>query len=234
MRFGNLVILGTSHIARQSLEEVKKSIENENPDVVALELDEPRLRGLLSRKVGRITLKDIRRVGLKGYIFSLIGGWAERKLGEKTGVKPGAEMLEAYRAARKNKKIVALIDQDISITLRKLSNSITWKEKWHFIADLFKGAVLRKKEICFDLSKVPSESTIKKMTSGVKKRYPNIYRVLVDERNTFMAGKIAELCTSYPEDKILAVIGAGHEKEIMEMVKKRLGQGISYSFTANA
>ncbi len=232
MRYRNLVLVGTSHIAKQSLKEVKQAIEKENPDIVALELDRPRLQGLLSSKREKIRFRDIRRIGIKGYLFSLFGAWAEKKLGEKTGVKPGQEMVTAYRVAKKNKKMIALIDQDISITLRRLSDSITWKEKWHFLVDIFKAVILRKKEIEFDLSTVPSGKIIKKLTGKVKKRYPNIYKVLVDERNDFMAEKLAELCNNYPEDKIVAIMGAGHEKEILKMVKEKLNQNITYTFTA--
>jgi pheromone shutdown-related protein TraB len=230
MRHKNIVLVGTSHIARQSLKEVKEAIEKENPDIVALELDESRLHGLMQKKRERIRLRDIRRIGVKGYLFSLLGAWAERKLGEKTGVKPGTEMLTAYKLARKNEKTVCFIDQDISITLRRLSNTITWKEKWHFIVDIFKAVILRKKEIEFDLSTVPSGKIIKKLTSKVKKRYPNIYNVLVEERNEYMADRLAELSSKNTDKKIVAIIGAGHEKEIIEMVKEKLKTQVTYSF----
>jgi len=165
-------------------------------------------------------------------LFSLIGAWAERKLGEKTGVKPGSEMKKAYQLAKENKIELAMIDQDIEITLRKISKSLTWKEKWNFVVDVFKAIVLRKKEVIFDLSKVPSERIIKKLTSKVKDRYPHIYKVLVEERNEIMAKNIARLSSHNPGKKILAIIGAGHEKEIMELVKEEEKKpSFSYSIT---
>jgi len=43
-------IIGTSHVSKKSSEEVKKTIENWNPDIIALELDENRLKNLLTNK----------------------------------------------------------------------------------------------------------------------------------------------------------------------------------------
>ena len=238
MKYKNLVIIGTSHIARQSLREVKKIIEEEKPEIVAIELDRKRLTALLSKKKEKIRLRDIRRIGIKGYLFSLIGAWAEKKLGKYVGVSPGSEMLLAVKLAKKHKARIALIDQDIEITLKRFSKALTWREKWNFIADIFKGLVLRKKEIDFDLSKVPGEKIIKKMMIKVKKRYPSIYKVLITERNKVMAQNLAMIMQQNKEDKIVAVIGAGHEKEIIGLIKKELKKkeremDITYSFSVS-
>jgi len=232
MKHKNLVLLGTSHIARQSIKEVEEAVKKEKPDIIALELDKKRLAAMLEKKRPKLRLRDIKRVGIKGFLFSVIGAWAEKKLGEKTGVKPGDEMKKAYELARENKIEFAMIDQDIEVTLRKISRKLTWREKLNFVADVFKAVVLRKREVIFDLSKVPSERVIKKLTSKVRKRYPHIYEVLVEERNMIMARNIAKLCKRNPEKKVLAIIGAGHEKEILGIVKEEQKKpSISYSIT---
>lgn len=226
----NLKIIGTSHIARQSLEDVRRAIEENKPDIIALELDQKRYFALMSKNRKRAGLRQIFKIGVKGYVFSLVGAWAEKKLGEIVDVEPGSEMKLAIRLAKENKLKIAFIDQDIEITLKKLSKSLTWREKWNFVADLFKGAVLRKKEIDFDLTKVPEEKLIEKMVKKVEKRYPNIYRVLIKERNEVMALNLKTLMQKNQNEKILAIVGAGHEKEIADLIKKR-GISVSYSFT---
>tara|TARA_Y100000294_G_scaffold98477_1_gene91556 strand:- start:1019 stop:1708 length:690 start_codon:yes stop_codon:yes gene_type:complete len=226
MNYKNLTIMGTSHIAKQSLEDVEKEIENKKPDIIALELDRRRLYSLF-KKPGKIRIYDIKRVGIKGFIFSLIGAWAEKKLGKIVGVAPGSEMKKAAGLARNYDIKIALIDQDIEITLKRFSKSLTWKEKWNFIVDVLKAIFVRKKIIEFDLTKVPSKKVIKKLVGQVKKRYPNIYKVLIEERNHVMADNIKKIMETYPDKKILAIIGAGHEDDILEMIKK---PSISYSF----
>lgn len=214
-------IIGTSHISPESIKKVEKTILNEKPGIVAIELDAKRLYALLHKGKQKLSYKDIKRVGIKGWLFALIGAWAERKLGAKVGVAPGSEMIKAVAAAQQTGAKIALIDQDIDVTLKKFSKALTWKEKFRFAADLFKGVVL-KKGIEFDLEKVPSQKIIKKLIDDVKKRYPNIYRVLVEERNEYMAKSLARITQLHPEEQVIAVVGAGHEKEIRKLLKKYL------------
>jgi pheromone shutdown protein TraB len=139
-------------------------------------------------------------------------------------------MKTALKLAKDNSKKVALIDQNIEITLKRFSKSLSWKERWNFIVDLFNAFVLRKKDplLNFDLSKVPEKKLIKMMIDKVKERYPNIHKVLIEERNYYMARKLKRLMASNPEDTILAVVGAGHEEDIIKILQDNAG--ITYSF----
>ncbi|MEM4247544.1 MAG: TraB domain-containing protein, partial [Candidatus Woesearchaeota archaeon] len=136
MHYRNLTVIGTSHIAAESVAEVRKVIEEEHPGIVALELDRKRLQALLHPQKKGLGWKDIRRIGFKGWLFSIIGAWVEKKLGEKVGMKPGAEMMQAVKAARALRIPIALVDQDIEITLRRFSETLSWKEKWHLFIDI--------------------------------------------------------------------------------------------------
>lgn len=219
----NLRIIGTSHIAPESVKKVRKVIHEEQPAVVAVELDRKRLAALLQKGKGksRTTWKDVRRVGLKGWLFAMLGSWIEKKLGKKVGAAPGDEMLAAIASAHEVNAKIALIDQDIEITLRKFSKALTWKEKWRFIVDVVNG-LLFKKGTAIDLAKVPSQKVIEKLIKEVKVRYPNVYRVLVEERNEIMAKRLAKLHQQFPDKMIVAVVGAGHEKEMRHLLKKYL------------
>ena len=230
MRYKNLVFLGTSHIAKQSLDEVRSYIEKEKPGIIALELDRKRLPALMKGQKQRIRFDDIWRVGLKGFIFSLFGAWAEKKLGKIVGVSPGSEMKQAVRIARKEKIEIALVDQDIEITLQRLSKSITWKEKRTFVRELAKAFFTKEKEIDFDLTTVPEKQIVNKMVAKLKESYPNVYRVLIEERNKVIARNIKNLMDLRPNAKILVILGAGHIDDVLEMIKKE-EQEISYSFS---
>lgn len=217
-----LQIIGTSHISPESVRKVEEKILEKKPTMVAIELDRGRFAALLSQK-RRTRLSDIRHIGVKGWLFAMIGAWAEKSLGAKVGVSPGTEMLTAAKAAQKVDAKIALIDQDISITLRRLSKEITWKEKWNFFVDVIKGVIFRQ-GVKIDLAKVPPKELIKKLVRDVKKRYPSIYQVLIVERNEIMAKHLAHLLLTHPESYIIAVIGAGHEDEVRELVKRYIKQ----------
>ena len=54
----NLTVIGTSHIAKESVVQVKRVIEELKPSFVAVELDQARARALLSKKTeGRLSLQ---------------------------------------------------------------------------------------------------------------------------------------------------------------------------------
>ncbi len=237
MKYENLTIIGTSHIAKQSVDQVKAFILEEKPGIIGIELDKKRYRALTSNQKTRIRMCDILKIGIKGYLFSIIGAYVEKKLGKMVGVSPGSEMINAIKLAKENKIKIALIDQDIEITLKRFSKALTWKEKWNFVVDIFKSIFMRKEELKrlgiekFDLTKVPSKKIVKKLIKEVKLRYPNIYKVLIKERNYYMARKISALMKKYPNQSILAVVGAGHEDEIIEIVKKIFSYKIEYSFS---
>ena len=234
MKYKNLIIIGTSHIAKQSVDEVKELIEQEKPEIIALELDHRRLYALLNKNTGtKVGIKNIFKIGIKGYFFVKIGGWAEKKLGKMVGVAPGTEMLTAYELAKQKKIKVFLIDQDIEVTLKRFSKSLSWKEKWNFGIDVMKAFIFRKGQK-FDLSKVPSKKIIRGLLEEVKKRYPNVYKVLVKERNYAIAKNLHTIMKQEQEKKIIAIIGAGHEEEVVELIKKHeknLVEHIHYSYS---
>ena len=217
LKYKNLIIIGTSHIAESSLKEVEEVFRKQTPDIVAVELDHNRLHALLTNKKPNYSPALIPVLGFKGYLFALIGSIIQQKLGSIVDIKPGSDMLRAVELARDNKKRIALIDRDVRITLARLSKSLGWKEKLNFLADILSSPFSKKMRI--NLKKVPKRDLVKKALSMLKKRYPGLYKVLVIERNKIMALKLRTLMENYPEKKIMVVVGAGHEEGILNLVK---------------
>ena len=219
-KYENLYLLGTSHIAIQSIKEVSNTIKTEKPDIICLELDLRRLKALFEKE-HKIKLTDIRRLGVKTFLIYYVAHQVEQKLGNIVRTKPGTERKMAAVLAREYKIPLKLIDQQIEITLSRLKKTITLKVIWKFIKDIFRGVFSKKKEkIPFDLKKVPSDLVIKKLLKRVKKEYPEIYEVLIEERNQVMAKNLNSIITDNPDKKVLAIIGAGHEKEIIKLIHK--------------
>ena len=54
----NLKIIGTAHVSEKSVEEVKNTIIESHPDVVAVELDVNRYHNLINEKKGITQDKD--------------------------------------------------------------------------------------------------------------------------------------------------------------------------------
>jgi pheromone shutdown-related protein TraB len=218
MKYKNLVVIGTSHIATESLDEVERVILSEKPTIVALELDRERFLALKTGQKRKPSIWDARKIGFKGYLFAKLGEYVERKLGDKVNISPGDEMLKASNIASKEKIKIALVDQNIKVTLKNFSKEFTWKEKFRFVGSLIKG-IFKKQKIAIDLSKVPDKGFVDMAMEHLQKDYPNVYKVLVVDRNIYMAKRLVKLMHMF--GKVVAVVGAGHSEGLIEEVKKR-------------
>jgi len=215
-------IIGTSHIAKESVAKIKKEILHFKPEIVAVELDANRIRFLFSKK-RKFQLSAIRTIGFTGFLFSLIGSFAQRKLGERVGLFPGADMRAAIQAARKINSKIFLIDLPIGVTLRRISQNMSLFEKIKFIGFLLGGFIFSTspelKE--FDLNKVPNEKLISALIRELRKRFPKLYKVLIEDRDKYMAEQIIRLLALFPNNKILVVVGAGHISGIKKHLKAK-------------
>jgi pheromone shutdown-related protein TraB len=216
--YKNVKLLGTSHIAKESIKKITEEFSDFNPDIVCVELDHKRLNSLLSDAKPDYSLSGIKRYGLSGYLFAVIGGFIQQKLGNVVGIKPGSDMLTAVNLSKSNRKTLHLIDQDIEITLRRFSKEFTWREKFRLIFDILKAPFSKKMHV--DLNKVPKEELVSKLMDDLKDRYPSIHRVLIEERNHVMARNIYRIMSKNVDKKILVVIGAGHEKDLLKLIKQ--------------
>ncbi|HRR25587.1 MAG TPA: TraB domain-containing protein, partial [Acidobacteriota bacterium] len=116
-----IVLVGTAHVSRRSVEEVRQVIETERPETVCVELDEQRLQTLLDPEQWKRT--DVFAVVRQGkalfLLTSLLMASIQRRIGRQLGVQPGAELQEAVEAARDVGSHLELVDRDIRVTLRR-------------------------------------------------------------------------------------------------------------------
>lgn len=233
-QIGNIILVGTSHIAQESVKNVAAVVEHfhaVSPCVVGVELDKQRFYSLIKeqKKTTTVSFDNIRKFGMKGFLFAVIASAVTEKLAKLVHSKPGDDMLTAIKTAKKYDLTIALLDQPIHITLQRFSQKLSWKEKWNFCVDLLRGMFFPQQELkkygltTFDLRKVPPTVLIKKLLVHVKERYPNIYTVLITERNHFMVRKIKQFQQKYPQHCIIAVIGAGHEDGMRELLEIDIG-----------
>ena len=117
-------IVGTSHVAKDSVKAVKEKFNEVNPDIVALELDPGRTYSLKHSTRRPKNIELFQALGLFGFIFYVFGEFVQRKLGQVFKIQPGTEMLTGLKLAEQNNKKIFLIDRDIQITLRRLSSNL--------------------------------------------------------------------------------------------------------------
>lgn len=211
-----LIIVGTAHVSKKSVEEVKEVIEKERPDAVAVELCLRRYHALVHGQREDISIVDVIKSGnVFMLIFQLILAYFQRKVGEETGVKPGGEMLVAIEKAREVGADVILIDRDIGITFKRFWQKLSFFEKVKLIVHLIRSSFSGED---IEVDEMLEEDVLDMLVKEFRKISPNAAKVLIDERDIYMAANLLNALSRY--NKIVAVVGAGHRRGIENALLK--------------
>ena len=218
----NIMLVGTAHISKESVEEVKQVIEQFKPDIVAVELCKRRYEAITkkdkweSTPVTKLLKSNNAYLMLAQTFLSSI----QRKLGKEYGVEPGSEMIAAMDEAKKHKLEVALIDRDISITLKRAWRKMGIREKFRLTWEFLKAIIGYDEEELdeLNLEELMKEDVISAMMEEFGEIAPSVKTVLIHERDTYIAKKIHD---ESKKGKVVAVIGAGHLKGIKKELQKK-------------
>ncbi len=211
-----IILVGTAHISKESVELVKETIKKERPDCVCVELDDKRYKAISQRDA--FEQLDIKRVikskQLTTLMANLILSSYQKKLGEKLGVLPGSELIEATKVAKELGIKIELCDRDVRTTLlRAWRLTPLWKKGKllsSLVLSLFDDTDVTEER----LRELKRSDVISELMEELGQAMPELKRVLIDERDTYLSEKIK----AAEGKKIVAVVGAGH----VEGVKKAL------------
>ncbi len=216
------ILLGTAHISKASADLVKTVIEKELPDKVCVELDQQRFKALSEKKRWEsLDLKTvIREKQLTTLIVNLLLASYQKKLGEKLGVVPGVELLQAVSTAQQHNIAFDLCDRDVRITLKRAWNSMSFFQKLKFVSSGLAG-IFNNVEITDEkLEQLKQKDLLTEMMSELGRVMPVIKKVIVDERDQYLAQKIKNT----DGNKIVAVVGAGHIEGIKHILNDESGE----------
>ncbi len=218
--YGKTVILiGTAHVSQESVDLVKLVIEQEHPDRICVELDTKRLEAISHpNRWESLDLKEIiRKQQLSTLMVNLILSSFQKRLGDKLGVIPGTEMLEAIRMADKHGIPVTLADRDVRVTMRRAwRNTPFWRKSLlmsSLMLSIFDTTEVSEEEI----RNLKKQDVLSEMMKDLGKEVPTLKTVLIDERDHYLAKKIADA----PGTRIVAVVGAGHVEGICRTLHGR-------------
>ena len=207
-----ITVVGTAHVSQESKEEVRKAIEEEEPDAVCVELDENRLKSLREESGWRDldVTEAIREGNGKLLLLNLLLSIYQRQLGLQQGMKPGEELLEGINIAEEKGLEYALVDQDINVTLNRAISSLSTWDKIKLAASLMVSG----EEM--DVEELKEDNLINRLVQQLEEEFPELSRVFLDERNTYMAEKILE----GDFESAVVVVGAAHVEGLIEELKK--------------
>jgi pheromone shutdown-related protein TraB len=204
----DIYIVGTAHISKKSIEEVRDTIESIRPDTVCVELCENRYQSMID--TARWKKLDIFQIIRQKKVLFLLSNLAlssyQRRMGEKFGVEPGAELREAIKMSEEVEAELVLVDRDIQATLKRTWANLSFWNKIKVMSGLF-GGVFSDEDISEEeLEKLKEKDHLSDMMAEFARLMPQVKEPLIDERDHFLMSAIDDA----PGTRVVAVVGAGH------------------------
>ena len=200
-----ITLLGVGHVFDIG-GRVKDIIRDRMPNVVCIELDDYRYWALTHKEEPR---------GLEPPLQMLLAAF-QKRIAKMYKVEVGSEMIAAVDAAKEVGARVAFIDMESNLVLKRIMEEMTFEEKVKFMVSLVLGFFVRKKDVERELERFQAEMHTDYM-GAFGKEFPSMKKVLIDERNAYMAAIIRELGKTH--ERIVVVIGDGHVRGIRDLIK---------------
>ncbi|MBW1787417.1 MAG: TraB/GumN family protein [Deltaproteobacteria bacterium] len=204
----DITLIGTAHVSRESAELVSDVIREQKPETVCVELCESRYQAITQKDQWENTnlIKVIREKKAFLLLANLMLASFQKKMALKLGVKPGEEMIRAIEAAKEIGAHVHLADRDIRTTLSRTWRLMGFWTKIKLLAQFVTsfGDVDNIKEE--DIEEMKRKDVLETLLSEIGEALPDLRRILIDERDQYLASKIR----TAPGKTIVAVVGAGH------------------------
>lgn len=213
-----ITLIGTAHVSKESIDEVTQTIKSLNPDCVAIELDEKRADSIQNAE--KYSQLDIIKVLKRheGFLLlaNLILASFQRRMGLNVGVKPGDEMLAAINTANEMNIPSVMVDRPIQITLKRAWAKNSFWGKCKLFALLISSAFSKEEVDPSEIENLKNSSEMDSMMEELAKEMPVIKKVLIDERDEYLASKIWDA----QGENVVAVLGAGHLPGVEKHLQK--------------
>lgn len=217
------VLLGTAHVSRQSVEAVRALLDAESFDAVAVELCASRAAGL--RDPDQIRQLDLFRVIREGKVgmvaASLALGAFQRRMAERFGIEPGAEMVAAMDGADLRALPCWLVDREVGTTLKRAWRGIGFRERMRVLGSLAAGVFGGGDASEQEIEALKQGDLLEDAFGEFARDSAPLYRGLIEERDRYMAASLQQHVERAPQvQRVLVVIGAGHLAGIARLLRE--------------
>ncbi|MBI5593460.1 MAG: TraB/GumN family protein [Deltaproteobacteria bacterium] len=203
-----IILIGTAHVSQESSDLVAAVIETERPDTVCVELCASRYQSirLKDQWQNMDVVKVIKEKKTFLLLSNLILAAFQKRIAAKLDIVPGAEMIRAIEAADATGAAIHLADREIRVTLSRAWKTMTFWEKNKLLYHLLLSFTEAEEISQEDIEKMKEQDVLEALMADVGKTLPMLKRILIEERDQYLAEKIR----TAPGRKIVAVVGAGH------------------------
>ena len=208
-----ITLIGTAHVSQLSVEMVEEKIATGDYDCVAVELCAPRLENITNQAWWKnLDIYQIFKKKKAGLLLINLALTAyQKRLAERIGVEAGKEMIRAVELSYEKDLRLEVIDRNISTTLHRLVTEVSFWQKMKIVGGLVAGVFVGEEISEEQIEDLKRGDMLHAVVSEFGEELPEIKRVLIDERDEYMVGRLAQISASHDAPKkILALVGAGH------------------------
>lgn len=224
-----VTILPTTHISTDIYQKINTLHDEYSFDCIAIELDKKRLSKLVTEQDEekektrqRPSITDIihQRDEVLRYLLSVL----QEKISAKLDVELlGKDQYDGYKFAVDNDLPYLLVDRDIDDTVSRLQDQMSRRELIKLLGSLglsitYITLFKSKDDLENDLRQNIEDNDIDNLIDQLGESFPSFKRVLVDERDRYMANNIMKLREEDDITNVLLTIGEGHLNGIRDIL----------------
>lgn len=210
----DILLLGTAHVSRSSVDAVRETITQGDFNAVGVELCKARHVAMVEPDAWQsMDLFQVIRQGKTGVVAANLAlGAYQRRLAEQFGIEPGAEMKAAIELARERDLDLLVIDRDVGVTLRRVYRSLGFFDRMAILTGLVSSLFAREEITEEDIEQLKQGDLLESTFAEFASQSERLFHGLISERDEYMAASLREHAEQTSDDRVLAVIGAGHLK----------------------
>jgi pheromone shutdown-related protein TraB len=214
----DIYLVGTAHLSRESVEDVRATVEQVKPDAICVELCQSRYQALTQADSwSKMDIfKVVRQKKAVFMLAQLIMTSFYRRLGEKLDIQPGAEMLEGIDLAEKTGAKLVLADRNIEITLKRVWGYLGFWNKVKLFMQVTLGLFAHEEIDTSMIESLKKQDQLEAVMAEFAGKFPEIKKRLIDERDIYLAQEIR----GAPGRTVVAVVGAGHVPGITRQIQE--------------
>lgn len=204
----DIYLVKTAHVSKNSIQDVMDCFEQTNPDTICIELDSERYETLTNRNAWRDQdiVKIIKDKKVAFLLVNIILSSFQRRMASQMDTNTGGEMIKGIELAKEYNRKLVLADRSIKTTFMRIWANLGLFEKakllMAIISSIFDDEEISEEE----LQSLKQSDALDAALNEVGKEFPVVKKILVDERDSYLAEKIR----TADGNKIIAIIGAAH------------------------
>ena len=215
-----IYLIKTAHVSNNSIDDVNEAFKEINPDSICIELDQKRYDSLKDKDAWRNTdiIKIIKDKQVIYLLVNTILASFQRRMAKKMDTSSGGEMLQGIKLAQENNKHLILADREVKTTFSRIWNALGFNEKIKLISGIIESIFSDEDISEEEIGNLKQADVLEAALNEVGKEFPGVKKVLVDERDQYLAQKIKNA----PGNKIMAIIGAAHSIGIQKHINDEI------------